>query len=92
MRMEFRRMTGGLVHELAWPVHGRPIAEITAEAKDALASCYEGDAYAFWPKKEFAPNAPEQVRIVDDSGAVVVQYDLVHLLADTNRSLIAGRA
>ena len=24
--------------------------------------------------------------IVDDSGAVVVEYDLVHLLADTNRS------
>jgi hypothetical protein len=90
MRMEFRRMNGGVVHEREWPAHGRPIEEVAAEARDALASCYEGDAYAFWPKREFAPDAPQEVRVVDQGGQVIVRYDLRDLLADTKRSLIFG--
>ena len=91
MRMEFRRMTGGLIHERTWPAHGRPIEEITAEAKDALRSCYEGDLFSFWPKREFAPNAPEEVRVVDGEGRLIAQYDLCAFLAETQRSLVARR-
>jgi hypothetical protein len=91
MRMEFRRMTGVLILERAWPAHGRPVEEIAAEAKDALASCYEGDKFSFWPKKEFASNAPEEVRVVDGEGRVIAQYDLCAFLAETQRSMIARR-
>jgi hypothetical protein len=89
MRMEFRRMTGGLILEREWPVHGRPIEEIAAEAKDALQSCYEGDTFSFWPKREYAPDAPEEVRVVGLDGEVVVRYDLRNYLAETKRSLVA---
>ena len=91
MRMEFRRMTGVLILERAWPAHGRPVEEIAAEAKDALASCYEGDKFSFWPKKEFYPEAPEEVRVLGADGAIIVRYDLVALLRETNRSLIGDR-
>ena len=66
-------------------------SELIAEAKDALASCYEGDSFSFWPKKEYYPNTPEEVRVVGSDGDIVVQYDLVALLRDTNRSLIGDR-
>ena len=91
MRMELRRMNGTVLHEKEWPVHGRPIGEVVAEARDALASCYEGDRFSFWPKKEFYPNTPEEVRVFGSDGDIVVQYDLVALLRDTNRSLIGDR-
>jgi hypothetical protein len=91
MRMELRRMTGAVIHEKEWPVHGRPLGEIIAEARDALASCYEGDKFSFWPKKEFYPEAPEEVRVLGADGAIIVKYDLVALLRETNRSLIGDR-
>jgi hypothetical protein len=91
MRMELRRMNGAVLHEKEWPVHGRPIGEIVAEAKDALASCYEGDHFSFWPKKEFYPDTPEEVRVVGSDGAIVASYDLVALIKDTKRSLIGDR-
>jgi hypothetical protein len=91
MRMELRRINGTVLHEKEWPVHGRPIGEVVAEARDALASCYEGDRFSFWPKKEYYPNTPEEVRVFGSDGGVVVQYDLVALLRDTNRSLIGDR-
>lgn len=92
MWMEFRRMSGTLILERAWPSHGRPVEEIAAEAKDALASCYEGDKFSFWPKKEFAPNAPEEVRVVDGEGRIIAQYDLCAFLAETQRSILVKRS
>ena len=63
MRMELRRMNGAVLPEREWPVHGRPIGEVVAEARDALASCYEGDRFSL-PKKEFYPNTPEEVCVL----------------------------
>jgi len=57
------------------------------QAKEALASFYEGNEHFFWPKREFAPNAPEEVRIINDYGIVVAKYDIHNLGADTKRSL-----
>jgi hypothetical protein len=87
MRMEFSRLTGIFVSQRPWPVNGRSTAELFEEARDALAEFYEGDEYSIWPKMEFAPNAPEQVQIVGASGAVIVEYGLGDLLADTGRCL-----
>jgi hypothetical protein len=91
MRMQFRRMSGALILEREWPAHGRPVEEIAAEAIEALTSCYEGDAFSFWPKKAFAPDAPEEVRVIDADGAIIARCDLTVLLGASRRSLLAGR-
>jgi hypothetical protein len=92
MRMEFSRMTGVFLSQKAWPVDGKSTDELVIEAKHALAGFYDGDEYAFWPKDEYGSNAPEHVRLVDSTGAIVVEYDLAELAAESKRSLIAGRS
>jgi len=92
MRMEFSRMTGIFISQRAWPVDGKSTDELVTDAKGALAGFYDSDEYAFWPKAEFASNAPEHVRLVDSTGAIVVEYDLTDLTAESRRSLIAGRS
>jgi hypothetical protein len=92
LRMEFSRMTGVFISQRAWPVDGKSTDELVTDAKHALAGFYEGDEYAFWPKKEYASNTPEHVRLVDSTGAIVVEYDLAELAAESKRSLIAGRS
>ena len=87
MRMELRRRTGAVIYERYWPVDGQSIEELVAEAKQALAGFYEGDSYCFWPKKKYAPNAPEEVRIIGANGAVVAQYDIGDFRVETNRYL-----
>ena len=91
MRMEFSRMTGVFIYQKAWPVDGRSTDELLTDARRALAGYYESDEYAFWPKGEFASNAPEHVRLVDSSGAIVIEYDLVEMAAESRRSLITGK-
>lgn len=86
MRMEFRRLIGALVFDRPWPVQGLSKKQLDDQAKDALASLYEGDGRSVWPKKEYASNAPEEVRIVDASGAVLAHYDIRNLVADTKCS------
>src|SRR5579863_3054543 len=87
MRMEFSRMSGLFVSQRPWRVDGRSIAVLFGEARDALASFYEGDEYSVWTKIEFFPNTPEQVQIIDSSGTVVIEYSLVDLLVDSGRCL-----
>lgn len=91
MRMEFSRLAGAFISQRPWPVDGRPIEELTIEAKNALAGFYDGDEYSFWPKKEYAANPPEQVLIIDFRGTIVVEYDLGDLLGGSRRSLVAGK-
>jgi len=91
MRMEFSRMTGIFISQRAWPVDGKSTDELVTDAKNALAGFYDVDEYAFWPKEQYASNAPEHVRLVDSTGAIVVEYDLAELAAESKLSLIAGR-
>jgi hypothetical protein len=91
MRMEFSRMTGVFISQRPWAVDGKSTDELVTDAKHALSGFYDGDEYAFWPKEEYASNAPEHVRVVDSTGAIVVEYDLAELAAESKRSLIAGR-
>ncbi len=92
MRMEFSRMTGVFISQRAWAVDGKSTDELVTDAKRALSGFYDGDEYAFWPKEEYASNTPEHVRLVDSTGAIVVEYDLAELAAESKRSLIAGRS
>jgi hypothetical protein len=92
MRMEFRRLTGTVIFETAWPAQDEPVTELNEQAKEALTGFYEGNEHSFWPKKEFAPNAPEEVRIIDEYGFVVAKYDIRDLGADTKRSLADVKA
>lgn len=92
MRMEFSRMTGAFISQRPWPIDGRSTDELLAEARAALGGFYDRDDYSFWPKKEYAPNAPEHVRLVDSNGAIVLEYDLGELLAESGRSLIGGNS
>ena len=87
MRMEFSRMSGHFVSQRPWRVDRRSLAILFDEARDALASFYEGDEYSVWTKIEFFPNAPEQVHLIDSGGAVVIEYSLVDLLADSGALL-----
>jgi hypothetical protein len=87
MRMEFRRLIGTIIFETTWPEEEEPIADHNEQAKEALESFYDGNEHCFWPKKEFSPNAPEEVRIINEYGIVVAKYDVHNLAADTKRSL-----
>ena len=91
MRMEFSRMTGLFISQKAWPIEGKSTDDLVTDARRALAGFYDGDEYAFWPKEEYASNAPEHVRLVDATGAILVEYDLAELAAESKRSLIAGK-
>ena len=91
MRMEFSRMTGAFISQTSWPVDGRPAEELEAEARTALADFYERDEYLLWPKMEFGANAPEHVRMVDSRGVIILEYDLTELVAESRRSLAAGK-
>ena len=91
MRMEFSRMVGIFISQRPWPVDGKSDEQLLAEARDALAGFYDGDEYSFWPKKEYASNVPEHVRVVDSTGAIVLEYDLADLIAESRRSLVGGK-
>ena len=87
MRMEFSRMNGMFLSQRPWPADGRSTVALLEEARNALASFYEGDEYSFWPKRLYAPNAPERVQIIDPDGAVIVEYGLDDFLCDSGRCL-----
>ena len=87
MRMEFRRLVGTVIFETSWPDQDEQIDEFNEQAKEALVSFYEGTEHCFWPKKEFAANAPEEVRIVDEQGIIVAKYDIHDFATDTKRSV-----
>jgi hypothetical protein len=87
MRMEFRRLVGTVIFETSWPDQDEQIDEFNEQAKEALVSFYEGTEHCFWPKKEFAANAPEEVRIINEQGIVVAKYDIHDFATDTKRSL-----
>jgi hypothetical protein len=85
--MEFRRLAGTVIFETPWPTQSEPVTEFREQAKGALTSFYEGNEHFCWPKKEFASNAPEEVRIIDEHGFILGKYDIRELLADTKRTL-----
>lgn len=90
MRMEFRRLIGTIIFETMWPEEEEPITGLTdlnEQAKEALESFYDGNEHCFWPKKELSPNAPEEVRILNEYGIVAAKYDVRKFAADTKRSL-----
>jgi hypothetical protein len=91
VRMEFSRMTGVFISQKPWPVDDRPAHQLVAEAKAALADFYDRDEYSMWPKKEYCANAPEHVRMVDSRGAIILEYDLTELVAESGCSLAAGK-
>jgi formylmethanofuran dehydrogenase subunit D len=85
MRMEFRRLTGELVGQLPWPAQVTSADELRTKAREALAGFYESNELEFWPRERFAANAPEEVRIVSETGEIVVSYTIKDFTADTGR-------
>ena len=85
MRMEFPRLSGEVVGDIAWPRQTSTSDELKQHAKAALSSFYVGNKTCFWPRK---PPAPGQVRIVDGNGKAVVTYTINDLMFDTGRSLV----
>lgn len=86
MRMEFRRLTGeSILGDRPW--QKGTLEELLGHAKAALMGFYDNNQNEFWPKEQFRCKAPEQVRIVDEAGNVVAQYDIRNIIADTGREL-----
>ena len=86
MRMEFPRLSGEVVGDIAWPRQTSTSDELKQHAKAALSSFYVGNKACFWPRK---PPAPGQVRIVDDNGKAAVTYTIKNdLMLETARSLV----
>jgi hypothetical protein len=83
--MEFLRLSGEVVGDIAWPRQTSPPDELKHHAKVALSSFYVGNKTFFWPRK---PPAPGQVRIVDGKGNALVTYTINDLIFDTGRSLV----
>jgi hypothetical protein len=91
MPMQFRRMVGVPLFERPWTVEDVPLGQLRADAKAALAKFYEWNETSFWPREEFAPKAPEEVRMVGENGEVMLLYDLQMLMAETGHSRAAYR-
>ncbi len=83
--MEFLRLSGQVVGDIAWPRPTSTSDELKQHAKAALSSFYVANRTCFWPRK---PHAPGQVRIVDDNGKAAVTYTINDLMFDTGRSLL----
>ncbi len=83
--MEFLRLSGQVVGNIAWPRQTSTSDELKQHAKAALSSFYVGNKTCFWPRK---PPAPGQVRIVDGKGKALVTYTISDLMFDTGRSLV----
>jgi hypothetical protein len=83
--MEFLRLSGEVVGDIAWPRQTSTTDELKQHAKGALSSFYVGNKTCFWPRK---PPAPGQVRVVDGKGRAVVSYTINDLMFDTGRSLV----
>jgi hypothetical protein len=45
--MEFRRLVGTVIFETTWPGQDEPGTEFDEQAKEALASFYEGNEHSF---------------------------------------------
>jgi hypothetical protein len=83
--MEFLRLNGGVVGDIAWPRQTSTSDELKRQAKAALSSFYVANKTCFWPRK---PSAPGQVRIVDGNGEALVTYSINDLVFDTGCSLV----
>jgi hypothetical protein len=83
--MEFLRLSGQVVGDIAWPRQTSTSDELKQHAKAALSSFYVGNKTCFWPRK---PPAPGQVRIVDGKGKALITYTINDLEFDTGRSLV----
>lgn len=84
MQMEFVSPTGEVVGAITWPAERVTRKALKHQARTALAGFYLGNGRSFWPRKA---NVPQQVRIVDAGGKVIVAYSARDLATDTRRSL-----
>ena len=85
MRMEFRRIDGTLIGSMPWRVQVLTFDELRHHAKTALAGFYVHNEHAFWPRR---PDAPEEVRIIDANGEIIVAYTIRDMAEETNRVLV----
>ena len=83
--MEFLRLSGEVVGDIAWPRQTSTPDELKQQAKTALSGFYISNKTCFWPRK---PNAPEQIKIVNGKGKTVVTYTINNLILNTGRSLV----
>lgn len=90
MHMEYRRLTGEVVGRIGWSGLTATREEYREHAKTALFGFYEKDERSFWPKAEHAPNAAEEVVIIDSNGEQIAGYTIKDMIADTGLRLIGG--
>jgi hypothetical protein len=85
MRMEFRKFGKARTSSVAWKPQLLTFEELGYQVKTALSGFYVSNKHAIWPRH---PNAPEEVRIVDDDGAEIVVYTVNDLIEETGRILL----
>jgi hypothetical protein len=83
MQVEMRRLHKDIILEtLPWQGGALPSAEITAWAKDKLLSYYVQFEPHYWPREKFRNKAPEEVRVIDDTGKLIARYTLEDVARD----------
>jgi hypothetical protein len=84
MRIELWRLN---THDIGGSGPEDALAEL---ARDILMGYYEADDRSFWPKPSYGNNAPQEVRIVNDSGELLSRYNVQDVIEDTRRELVAA--
>ncbi len=85
MRIEFRRFGSTKVKSLPWRAKNLTFDDLSYQAKAALSGFYISNQHAIWPRR---PDAPEEVRFVDDHGQEIVVYTVADLIEETQRILV----
>jgi uncharacterized protein (UPF0297 family) len=83
--MEFRKFGRSRTSSVAWKPQLLTFEELGYQVKTALSGFYVSNNHAIWPRH---PNAPEEVRIVDDDGEEIVAYTVHDLIEETRRILL----
>jgi len=87
MRMEFRRIDGTLIGSMPWRVQVLTFDELRHHAETTLSSFYVHNQHAFSARR---PDAPEEVRIIDANGEIIVAYTIRDMAEETNRVLVGA--
>ncbi len=89
MQIELRRMNGKLLTRLDWTLSSAVSAtEMVGLMRARLMSHYDKDDKHFWPLERHRNHAPEEVRMLDDTGNVIGNYNLNDAIRDTGLTLI----